>query len=393
MCSKQPFLYSCQREWHWLLSSRWDRSMIFWLPLASVFFIWWLFAAQLPFQLPVGVWDEDHSSLSRQISRYLDATPGLKVARQYADAHEAEAALQAGEVYAVIYLPRNLNSDVKSGRGGHMVLNVNAQFGTHSGLIQRDVTTVVGTVSAGIQMQMRVTRGQPVQQAQASFSPLQAQNTALFNVAGDYQIFLGSVVIPALLHIFAMTAGVYSVGRELRDKTLGQWLNSTLSWRVRALALMGKLMPSILSLSLVSAVSVWLIAQQGSNNLAALCSVLFSLCLLVVLSIVLGALMAFLTLSLRMALSGAGFITSPAFAYSGIGFPLLAMSSGAYTWAMLLPYTHHARLQVQLLQMHASVHFAWPTLLGFSGAILLLFLLTIPLLQRALQSPEKWGAR
>lgn len=206
-------------------------------------FIWWLFAAQIPFQLPIGVWDQDHSSLSRQITRYLDATPGLRVAAQYSDGREAQAALKAGDVYAVMYLPNELSSHVKSGQPANVVLNVNAQFGTHSGLIQRDVKTTIGTVSAGIQMQMRMAHGQPAEQAQASFSPLQFNNIALFNVAGNYQLFLGSVLIPALLHIFAVTAGAYSVGRELRDKIIGQWLGTSISRGPAAWRYWGNLPP------------------------------------------------------------------------------------------------------------------------------------------------------
>lgn len=393
MISNAPFSQSWQREWQWLGGSRWDMAMVFWLPLGSAFFIWWLFAAQIPFQLPIGVWDQDHSSLSRQITRYFDATPGLRVAAQYSDGREAQAALKAGDVYAVMYLPNELSSHVKSGQPANVVLNVNAQFGTHSGLIQRDVKTTIGTVSAGIQMQMRMAHGQPAEQAQASFSPLQFNNIALFNVAGNYQLFLGSVLIPALLHIFAVTAGAYSVGRELRDKIIGQWLGTSISRGACGMALLGKLAPAMLSLSLVTGISMWLIAQPGVDSLSVLLTVYLSLCLLIFLSLVIGAFFSLLTGSLRIALSGGAFMTSPAFAFSGTGFPLLAMSSGAYAWAMLLPFTHHALLQTKLLQMQAPINLAMPTLIGFAVAGVLFFSVNILLLQRALQRPEKWGAR
>ena len=393
MISNAPFAQSWQREWQWLRGSPWDMAMIFWLPLGSVFFIWWLFAAQIPFQLPIGVWDQDHSSLSRQITRYLDATPGLRVAAQYSDGREAQAALQAGAVYAVMYLPNELSNNVKSGQPANVVLNVNAQFGTHSGLIERDVKTTIGTLSAGIQMQMLMAHGQPAEQAQASFSPLQSNNTALFNVAGNYQLFLGSVLIPALLHIFAVTAGAYSVGRELRDKILGQWLGTRIDWATCSIALLGKLAPAMLALSLVTGISMWLIAQPGVDSLSALLTVYLSLCLLIFLSLVIGASFSLITGSLRIALSGGAFMTSPAFAFSGTGFPLLAMSSGAYAWAMLLPFTHHALLQVKLLQMQGPVSLAIPALIGFTLASVVFFAVDIALLQRALKRPEKWGAR
>ncbi|MBP6563821.1 MAG: ABC transporter permease, partial [Neisseriaceae bacterium] len=224
--SRPPlFTHSVQREWQWLKYSRWDLAMVWWLPLASALFVWWLFAPQQPHKLPIGVWDQDHSSISRQITRFLDASPGLSVAAQFSDAGAAEAALRQGHIYAVVYLPQHLAKTLKTGRHADVVLNVNAQFGTHSGLIQRDVMTVVATVSAGIQIKARSAHGQAVQQAMASFTPIKANTTALFNVATDYQQFLGSMLMPALLHIFAMTAGAYTVGRELRDFGMTQWLH------------------------------------------------------------------------------------------------------------------------------------------------------------------------
>ena len=43
----------------------------------------------------------------------------------------------------------------------------------------------------------------------------------LFNVSTNYEQLLAAALIPALLHILAMTAGAWSVGRELRDRMKG----------------------------------------------------------------------------------------------------------------------------------------------------------------------------
>lgn len=391
------FQHSLKREWQWLKHSRWDFAMIWWLPLASILFVWWLFSPQLPHKLPIGVWDQDHSSVSRQINRFLDASPGLSVAAQFSDAREAEAALRQGQVYAVVYLPYNLAKTLKNSQHADVILNVNAQFGTHAGLIQRDVMTVVGTVSAGIQIKARSARGQAPQQASDSFTPIKANTTALFNVASDYQQFLASMIMPALLHIFAVTAGAYTVGRELRDYGMTIWLTpmgtAQPTKRQLILALLGKLTPASLSLGVVSIIVLLLAALPQSVSLSAWILVLLGLWLLLLLSLLLGAFLALLTLSLRMALSGTGFITAPAFAFSGTGFPLLAMSGGAYVWAVLLPYTHYARLQVQQLQMQAPASFALPTLLALSLACLAFIPVCGQLLKRALNRPEKWGGR
>lgn len=67
----------------------------------------------------------------------------------------------------------------------------------------------------------------------------------------NYEQFLAAALVPALLHIFAMTAGAWAVGRELRDKTIATLLptDSTLLQTVATLC--GKLLWSVLTLSTV----------------------------------------------------------------------------------------------------------------------------------------------
>ncbi len=74
--------------------------MVSWVPLLAVFLIWWIFSAGLPERLPIGVLDQDHSSLSRRWCAFLDATPGLRVVQRYGDEGEMARALTSGAVDA-----------------------------------------------------------------------------------------------------------------------------------------------------------------------------------------------------------------------------------------------------------------------------------------------------
>ena len=231
---------SFRREARRLAADPWDLAMVTWVPLLAVALLWWIFSAGLPRHLPVGMVDEDHSSLSRQLVRMLDATPGVRIAQNHANAAEAERALRALEVYAVVTIPRDFARTVKEGRAAQVTLLHNAQMGTHSGLLQRDVRAAVGTLSAGIEMAARNKRGESAQAVRVSREPIHTQLVALFNVSSNYEQFLGAALIPALLHILAMTAGAWTVGRELRDRSLGEWLGTGRFVPVAG-ALLGKL--------------------------------------------------------------------------------------------------------------------------------------------------------
>lgn len=384
---------SFRREARRLAADPWDLAMVTWVPLLGVALLWWIFSAGLPRHLAVGVVDDDHSSLSRQLVRMLDATPGMQVRREFTNTAEAERALRAVEVYAVIAIPRDFARTVKQGRAAQVTLLHNAQMGTHSGLLQRDVRAAVGTLSAGIEMAARNKRGESAQAVHVSMEPIRTQMVALFNVSSNYEQFLGAALIPALLHILAMTAGAWTVGRELRDRTLGAWLGAS-RFAGTAGALLGKLALPWATLTLMSLLALvgitWGRGWHPPGNLA---WVACALALLVAVSLAAGAGLAALTRSLRTALSGAGFFAAPAFAFSGVAFPLAGMPASARAWAEAMPFTHYIRLQIEQLQMGAPVATSASTMAGLLTAAAVLWLVAALGLRRAAHHPATWGGR
>ena len=386
--------FSARREVALLLSRPWDLAMITWVPALACLLLWWIFSAGLPTRLPIGLVDDDHSALSRQLTRFLDATPGLAVAVRYANAAEAERGLRSAEVYAVVRIPGDFTRTVKQGRAAQVTLLHNAQLGTHSGLIQRDVRTVVGTLSAGIEMAARNKRGEPAQTVRVSMEPVRTGMVTLFNASLDYEQFLAAALLPALLHILAMTAGAWSVGRELRDRTVAQWLGAHPTFRQVLGAVAGKLWWSWLGLGLVgTAALVGITWGRGWHPAGSVAWTCLALWVFLALSIAMGALAASATRSLRTALSATGFITAPAFAFGGVGFPILAMPWGAQLWARALPFTHYIRVQMEQLQMGAPLAVSLATPLWMLLASALLLLASTLGLRAAADRPATWGKR
>ena len=374
MPDEPGFIQSLRREGARLAARPWDLAFITWLPLLACALMWWVLSAGLPERLAIGVLDQDQSAISRQIARWLDATPGLHVIERYADEGQMDRALTNGRVHAAVLLPHGLAARVKQGRSASVVLLHNAQLGTHSGLIQRDVRTVIATVSAGIELTARNKRGEPMAGARASMEPIRTTLVSLFNTAGNYEQFLTVALIAALLHIMAMAAGAWVVGCELRDRSLGGWLGPAPGARVTLAALLGKLLPAWLGLSGVGgAWLAWLALGRGWSPAGSLAWTLLAFAVFTALSIALGAFFAALTRSLRTALSATGFISAPAFAFGGVGFPLAAMPAPARAWALALPYTHYARVQAAQLQIGAPLadSLAAPLAMALAGALLL----------------------
>ncbi len=338
-----------------------------------------VFLERAPTDLPVAVLDYDQSHLSRQISRTLDATPGISVVRFPADLQAAGAAVRRGEVFAVVALPPDLHRDVLRGQAPRVQLFYNRQMLTAGNVVMREVRTAIATVGAGIGIRQGV------------FPPVRTENHPLFNPGLDFARFLALPLIATLLHILIVVVTIDVTGRELREGTAGGWLNA--ADRRLGPALLGKLLPYFAWFSLagagVLALSVQLLGLEvrGSALLWLGGWVVFTAACMG-----LGVFLTGLFGNLRMATSVASVIISPAFAYSGMTFPTTAMEGFASFWSTVLPLGHYLNLQAGQLAMGSPVsasliHLYW--LIPFIG----LPLLVTRRWRQLLADPVHWGAR
>ena len=418
------FWYSARREWDFLVQNRWDFSVMFWMPIVLIFLVWWIFSKGMAVGIPIAVIDNDHSAQSATIIRYIDATPEVAVVKSLHSAAAAQQAIETTDVMAVVEIPENFSANLLAGKTSRLLLNVNAQYGTHSGMIQKAVQTAVTTFSAGAEMQRRVAIGEDVTLTKTSYAPIQSQSVALFNTANNYQQFLAVTVVPALLHILSMVIGASTVGRELVDKTLGEWYQSltspkfasdhasnhafirpsnhshpvTLGHEKPKLSLIiaglnGKLIWAMFAYTLWAAVALTLVMQIFPIRLASVAITYLIFLMFMMVSFWLGVIVTVGTFSYRQGLSFTGFISAPSFAFSGVTFPFLAMSPAAQRWANALPLTHYLNLQTTQLQMGAPPSFAYSSFMGFFIAVMITLLLAALLTKKALLKPEKWGQR
>lgn len=418
------FWYSARREWDFLVQNRWDFSLMFWMPIVLIFLVWWIFSKGMAVGIPIAVIDNDHSAQSATIIRYIDATPEVAVVKSLHSAAAAQQAIETTDVMAVVEIPENFSTNLLAGKTSRLLLNVNAQYGTHSGMIQKAVQTAVTTFSAGAEMQRQVAIGEDVTLTKTSYAPIQSQSVALFNTANNYQQFLAVTVVPALLHILSMVIGASTVGRELVDKTLGEWYQSlkypkfasnhasnyafnrplnhsqpvTLGHEKPKLSLIiaglnGKLIWAMFAYTLWAAVALTLVMQIFPIRLASVAITYLIFLMFMMVSFWLGVIVTVGTFSYRQGLSFTGFISAPSFAFSGVTFPFLAMSPAAQRWANALPLTHYLNLQTAQLQMGAPPSFAYSSFMGFFIAVMITLLLAALLTKKALLKPEKWGQR
>ena len=336
-----------------------------------------IFAERAPQQLPVAVLDYDGSLVSREFHRALGATPGLAPQHHTPDLTLAGGAVRRGEVYAVIAIPPGFGRAVLRAEQPRVQLYFNRQTTTAGNIVLRDVRTAVGTLGVGIGL------------AQGVLPAVLVETHPLYNPGLDFARFLALPLAVAVLHVLLVVVAIDVTGRELRERSAGHWL-AVADGRTSA-ALFGKLLPYAVWFTLYGPLILWLLvrllglALRGSLGLwmlgwTALVAACFGL----------GVFLVGVIGNLRMATSVASVLISPAFAYSGMTFPAVAMAGFAAFWSFALPLGHFLNLQAGQLALGAPADAALPHVLWLA-VFALLPLTCAGRWRRLLRDPAAWG--
>lgn len=378
------------REWRRLRGDFWDFGMLSWIPVVLCGMLWLVFSAGIARDLPIVVIDNDNSTLSRQLTRWLDASPGVQVAAKVASSDEALHSLRERTAFGYLLIPNDFEQKLQGGRQATVQWFYNAQFSSHAGALLRDVRTVSTTLSAGIEMTARMKKGVSGVQAAAQFEPIRTTLNSLYNENISYEAFLTLALMPAMLQIFIVVAVVTSIGRELRDGTVPQWLASANGSWPRAVG--AKLLFPLIAYSALALLYLLFFSLGRDWAVAgSLPALLLSMLLLVLAYCGLATLLIAATLSLRLALSGTAFITAPAFAFAGQAFPLMAMPAPARAWAEALPLTHYLQLQTKYWLAGAPWRYGVQEMLILAGFAIGCGALGVFLLARRANAPDAWG--
>ena len=202
-------------------------------PLLYGFFYPWPYANQVVTRVPVAVVDLDHSSLSRQVTRFVSASPRVDVRWVTGSEDEAQQALWRGEIEGYAVLPRDLKRNVVRGAAAIVNVQANGAYALLNKAVLYGFAEAIGTVSAGVEIRKLEARGQSEIQAAASRSPINLQMVALFNSTQGY----GDYVVPAVALVIlqqtmlmgaAMLAGTLAEAGRLRAGAAA-WAGRTLA--------------------------------------------------------------------------------------------------------------------------------------------------------------------
>ncbi|GAB2661178.1 ABC transporter permease [Vibrio panuliri] len=355
------------QQWQIVRRDKWLLSSLTWLPIVLALSIWAIFSQGIARDLPIGVVDLSHSTMSRTLSRYYDATSAMAVTEQLQSTQQVEQALVSGDIYAYVVIPHNFDQDVYKGLNPQVSVFYNSQYILIGKLINSAFVQAQGTFNAQIATIANLAHGnQTLSSAMGKAVPIRTQITPLFNKNSNYAQFLVSAVVPALWQIIVVVSTILILAANHRQQGLTKWFGAH-----PAKSLLVTLSPYIPIFALQGfAFLCWFYLGFKWPMNGSLLVLVAGQLVTVIACMIMGSFFFFLTLDPARAMSFAGAFTAPSFAFMGITFPVTDMGTLAQFWRSLLPISHYIELQVSQVSYGASWVISVQELIPMVGYIL-----------------------
>lgn len=342
-------------------------------PLIGYLFFTTLMGKGLPTDIPVGVVDEDNTSVTRQVLRNLDAFQQTAIVKQYANFGEAREAMQQGKIYAFYYIPEGTTEQVLSSKQPTVSFYTNAAYLVPASLEYRDMKMMAELASGAIARETLYAKGYTDDQVMGILQPIKMEMHAIGNPGLNYSIYLSNILLPAMLMLLIMQVTIYAIHSEVKDGTSQRWLELANGNFYKALA--GKLLPQLMVWIVMGATYlVVLYAYWDFPLKSGIWPMALAALLLILVSQAFGVFLCELLPSLRWALSIATLWGVLSFPISGFSFPQIAFPASLKALSYLFPLRHYYLIYVDQALNGLPLHYSW-----VNYAALLLFL-ALPML-------------
>jgi ABC-2 type transport system permease protein len=164
-----------------------------------------VYRAEVVRGLPVAVVDLDDSKPSRAIRTLLHATPEVDLANEGAPVslEEAREAFEAGRLAAVVLLPDGLAASLKRGHKATVLVAIDGSNLLVARNANKALAKAIGTVSAGVELQLVSKLGERRAKALARVVPVAIAEQYSFNPWTNYGVYVVPPLVLFLLHVYA----------------------------------------------------------------------------------------------------------------------------------------------------------------------------------------------
>ncbi len=342
-------------------------------PLFCYLFFTTLLDSGLPTNMPVGVVDQDMSTISRNLTRNLDAFGQTAVVAHYPSIREARTAMQRGEIYGFYYIPQGTSSEVQAQRQPKLSFYTNNTLLVAGSLLFKDMKMMSELAAGSAARTTLYAKGATEDQAMGFLQPIVIDAHPLNNPWLNYSVYLCNTFAPGVLMLLIFMVTVYSIGVEIKDRTAREWLSmgNDSIW----ISLAGKLLPHTAVFFLMGMLyNAYLYGFLHFPCNSGIFPMLLATLCLILASQSMGILMIGILPTLRLGLSFASLWGVLSFSMCGLSFPIMGMHPTLQALANLFPLRHY------FLNYVDQALNGYPMIYSWTNYVALLIFMTLPFL-------------
>lgn len=334
-----------------------ERKTLFLLEIIFPLILFFLFAEiykeEVVRDLPVAIYDADNTSLSRTVIQFVESSPTLRITEYCNSIDEIESQFKKGKIQGAFVMPRNFESDIKSGNNSSIIIYKNSTNILVSNYLLKESASIIKTVSGGILLKKIKANEISEERAMAVLNPIKIEAASLYNPTYSYENYLVPGLVTVTLQMLIMLAAVIVISSEYTHHTFNSLINIAEGKAYKIL--IGKSVPHLLihfsSILLIIGIIFPLFNISINGHLITLISLMVCF---VVASFMIGLLISTLVKDQLLATEIAVFINTPAFIFSGFTFPIWGMPFVHTMVAEILPFTHFLNAFLKVYQMGAT---------------------------------------
>ncbi|RJP64547.1 MAG: ABC transporter permease [Ignavibacteriales bacterium] len=320
--------------------------------------------------LPVAIFDEDKSGTTRLLIRSIDATSSMDITKYVSSVEELKSEFRKGNIQGAFYFPKEFESELKKGKKTTVVIYKNTASLIIGNTIYKDGMTVVKTISGGALLKKLRSKGLTENKAMNYVNPIRIESQYLYNPNYNYEFYLIPSVIPALLQMIIIVAGVLLISSEFSHNTFNELVE--VSGKSIFNIIVGKSLPhlAIHTCTILGIVGIIFplfdVEVKGSIIVLIAFLIYFAAACFFI-----GLLISSVFHNQFFATELAVFLNAPAFMFSGYTFPLWGVPVLHNWFAQILPFTHFVTGYIKIYQMGAPVHYLIPEVIKLTLFIVL----------------------
>ena len=339
-------------------------------PLMTVLFFTSMLDDGQPHDLPIGVVDQDDSSMSRGIVRNLDAMQSSRVAYHFATVTEARDAMQENKIYAYLFIPKGTMAKLLAGRQPKISYYYTMTSLTAGSMAMKDLKTIGMLGSAAVGQATLSAKGATPEQIKAVLQPVVIDSHQIANPEVSYNYSLTTIFVPGIMMLFMALLSAYSLGMELKFETGKEWLARADGNIV--VAIIGKfIIHALVFLLVIFLFHYYIYNHLNFPRLGGVWSIVRLSVLEVLSSLGFGVFAFGLMPSMRMSMSVSSLWSVLGFSMCGSAFPVMGMDPPLQSLSWMFPLRHYFMLyQVTVLNGFPVID-AWFHLVALVGFTLL----------------------